>query len=347
MPYGYFQRLLSGVLFGGVVLCSASATAEQNRRFDLTWAAPTGCPNPGEVAREIDELVAGSSLTPAKSMIDAQASVSSDQGGFALVLTLRDAEGSHQRRLEAPSCDELGHAAALIVALAIDPALLATHPDPSAGALNTTQMQAAITSSATSSPSSTAAPIAGSAQSQVPAVSRPTPIALVTVPLLWRLGLFEFVGFGTLPGINLGAGMFGAIQTKSFRFEGAVSALRAEAQASKPSAGATFALYRFAPKACWVVTEKQWAIGPCVGAELGIIPGRGYGVDDRKESNGRWFASTFGALFEARLTSSSLLGVTADAEVPWRHDQFTLNESLLFEPKVSARLGISLAAGWR
>jgi len=345
VPYGCFQRLLSGVLFGGVVLFSGFAAAEQNRRFDLTWVAPTGCPNPGEVAREIDELVAGSSLTPAKSTIDAQASVSSDQGGFALVLTLRDAEGFHQRRLEAPSCDELGHAAALIVALAIDPALLATHPDPGAGALNTAQMQAGVTSSDTSLPSSSAAPVAGSAQSQVPAVGRPTPIAVVTVPLIWRLGLVEFAGFGTLPGINLGSGLFGAFQTNWLRFEAAVSALRAEAQASKP--GATFALYRVAPKACWVVTERKWAIGPCIGAELGILPGRGYGVDDRKESNGLWLASTFGALFELRLTSSSLLGVTADAEVPWRHDQFMLNGSLLFEPKASARLGISLAAGWR
>jgi len=73
VPYGHFQRLLSGVFFSGVVLFSGSVAAEQRRHFDLTWVAPAGCPNLGEVAREIDELVAGSNLTPAKSMIDASA----------------------------------------------------------------------------------------------------------------------------------------------------------------------------------------------------------------------------------------------------------------------------------
>ena len=53
----------------------------------IVWAAPTGCPNPGETASEIDDLVAGSSLAP--------------------------------------------------VALAIDPALLATHSDAGDGQPNT------------------------------------------------------------------------------------------------------------------------------------------------------------------------------------------------------------------
>lgn len=347
MPYGYRHRLLSRVLFSGVLLFSGSAEAEQNRRFDLTWAAPTSCPSPGEVTHEIDDLVAGSSLTPTKPMIDAHASISSDPAGFALVLTIHDAEGLHQRRLEAPNCDELGHAAALIVALAIDPALLVTHSDPGGDSTRVAQVQAAVQSSATLSSSNSAASVASSAHSQIPAISRPTPIAFVAVPLLWRLGLVEFAGFGTLPGINLGTGLFGAIQRNSLRFEGAVTVLHAEVQASKPGAGATFALYRFAPKACWLVTEKTWAVGPCVGVELGTLRGRGYGVDDSKEPNGRSLASTFGGLLELRLTSSCLLGVTADAEVPWRHDQFKLNGLLLFEPKVSAKLGFSLSAGWR
>ena len=356
MSYTCFRRHLSRILFGGGVLfCFGSAEAQQSRRFDLTWNAPTGCPDSGAVAREIDELVAGSSLAPGQSMIAASASVAADRDGFTLVLTIRDAEGIHQRRLEAPTCEELGHAAALIVALAIDPALLATHSDPGGASPNAAQARPAIEPRPRPTPSYPAFPMTTGAQPQLPAVSAATPSTVATEPLPWRLGLVEFVAWRTLPGINLGTGLFGAIQTKMFRFEGVVSGLRGEAEkADKPSVGATFVLYRFAPKACWLVAEKKWAIGPCVGVELGTVRGRGYGVDNSSASNGYWFASTFGALFELRLTSSSLLGVTADAEVPWVRDQFTLYvrdqstliKTVLFEPQVSARLGVSLSAGW-
>jgi len=321
----------------------AGAAAQQGRRFNLMWQAPAGCPTEADVIREIDSLVANSAPPVQNITIAANASVESDRGGFTLTLIVRDVEGSHGRRLEAPTCEELGHAAALIVALAIDPALLATQSMPN----GTTT----FTPTGPSEPNATQLP---NAPSPIPTAARAESPATIVVPdtakqpLFWRLGLSAFASYNTLPGINLGTGIFGAIQTKSLRLELAASSLTADKSSpNAPSRNATFSLYRIAPRVCWLVTEKTWSAGPCTGIELGRLSGSGHGVTNRQETKDFWRGSSLGALLELRVASSSLLGIFADLEVPWVTYQFGFTDELnLFTTGISARFGISFAAGW-
>ncbi len=327
------------------LFCCAAAAA-QGRRFELNWQAPTGCPNGIEVIREIDELVANSAPPTVSTTIAANASIASDHGGFTLTLTVRDAEGFHDRRLDAPTCEELGHAAALIVALAIDPALLANHPEPRGTSPNAIQTLPGAEPNPSLLPNASPPPIPIAAHAESPATFTAPPSIAGTEPLFWRLGLSAFASYRTLPGVNLGTAVFGAIQGRMLRLEFAVSSLTAE-KGNPPRLGATFALYRLAPRICWLVTEPTWSVGPCAGIELGRLSGHGYGVDNEKEPWGLWLASSLGALFELRLAPSSLLGIFADAEVPWLHEPFSLADQRLFQPEIAARFGISLAAGWR
>lgn len=339
-------RLILACVFpcGSVALFCGASAAEPNRSFDLTWQVPAGCPTDADVIREINELVANSAKVPVNATIAANASIASERDGFTLTLIVRDAEGSHQRRLEAPTCEELGHAAALIVALAINPELLANQSIPSSNsplAAPQTQPIAGL-----QWPEASPRPIPFSARAESPATLALPQTDAATQPLFWRLGLSAFVGFGTLPGVNLGTGLFGAIQTKSVRFELGASYLSAEVKSDVPRRGATFALYRMAPRLCWLVTETTWSAGPCAGIELGRLSGSGYGVTNVYERKALWLVSTLGALLELRIASSSLVGIFADAEVPWLSHQFDLDEIEVFRTRISGRFGISLAAGW-
>jgi hypothetical protein len=344
-------RLL--VCLGGT-LCPVFASGAEGARFELSWQAPQNCPDGTAVTHEVLELVAGAASDASKPVIVASGSVVADREGFGLVLTIRDAEGAHVRRLEAPSCDELGHAAALIVALAINPALLATHSDPGGDSPSGTAVHPPNTAATPAAPSER--PLAVAPRERLlaaPALSAPftarntetTPDTTPAEPLRWRLGLSEFVALRTLPGTNLGTALFGALHWRALRLETSASQLRAEVAANKPNAGAAFALYRFAAKGCWLTPPGKWAFGPCAGAEIGLVHGRGYGVDTSTVQNGLWVAATLGALLEWRVASSSFVGITADAELP-AGDKFELANATIFEPRISGKVGASLAAGW-
>jgi hypothetical protein len=298
------------------------------------------------VTREIDELIATSSAAPPPSAILAHAMVALDDGGFTLLLTIRDNDGLHQRKLEAPACGELAHATALIVALAIDPGLLATHAEPGGIAMGRPGEIAPLSTLPVSPPPP---PVV------MPAPSYPMQSSVVAAnpefngPLTWRLGLVEFVGIGTLPGTHLGTGLAGSVQLKSWRLEATLSELSGNAQAKTPGKSAEFALYRLNTRGCWLVANTHWAIGPCAGVEIGLLRGEGHGVSLPQTHYAEWLGSTVGALFDWRLGSSSVLGVVADAEIPWVHPQFTLATEKDFwkPPWVAARIGITLSAGWR
>jgi cell division septation protein DedD len=328
------------------LICSP-AGAQQSQRFELSWSAPAACPAREAVVREIDELLAGSSAVTPATTSAANAVVLGDGADFSLTLSVRDSDGWHERKLDAPTCEELGHATALIVALGINPALLVTHADPGGVSQNPSfapsQATAVSSPTATNDPRLVLAPRAA-AKAETPSIAATSEAPKKSLQL--RLGLIEFVSFRTLPGTNLGTGVFAAIQGQAARLEAMASGVLAEARASKPGAGATFALYRLAAKGCWLITKNRWALGPCAGMELGRLRGSGYGVDVTKEPRGIWLASTLGTLLDLRITSSSTFGITADLELPWLPHQFELAGSGLFESRTAARAGVSLSAGW-
>lgn len=317
--------------------------AAQSRRFELTWQVPPGCPSATEVTREIEELVATSAASAAVPIV-ANASVASDRGGFALTLALRDTEGTHFRRIDAPTCDELGHAAALVVALAIDPALLSTHVDPGGAVSPVPPLLPANLQASNNMPQ--AAP--GSPPPYFSAAQTALPAASPTRSLLWRLGLIESVAIETLPGVNLSTGLLGAVQTKGVRFELTLSSLTGNATSSLSTrASADFYLYRAEPRVCWLAETKNWALGPCSGFQIGVLIGHGHGVDSPHERRAVWAGSSHGAQFELRLSSSSLFGANADVEIPWQREDFDLLDRSVYRPTTSFRVGVSLAAGWQ
>src|SRR5690606_19175919 len=98
----------------------------------LRWEAPAGCPGEAEVlARVIQmtgEQAAGSTSLQARGKVQAPS-----PGRWTLELELVGETGTGHRSLEAARCEELAEAAALVVAIAVDPQAGGLVPAPPVG----------------------------------------------------------------------------------------------------------------------------------------------------------------------------------------------------------------------
>ncbi len=101
------------------------------RPYELSWSAPEECPRIDSLTTQIDVLLGPDAAPPADGPVRATAKVRRGQGGYTLELLLDTSAAP--RELEAPSCSELSEAAALIVAIAVNPDLVvedASPPEP-------------------------------------------------------------------------------------------------------------------------------------------------------------------------------------------------------------------------
>ncbi|MCY1054368.1 hypothetical protein [Nannocystis sp. SCPEA4] len=104
------------------------AAADPPPGLALAWTAPPGCPDEAEVRARVvritgEEAAQRADLTARGTVREAS------PGHWSLTLELVGKTGSGRRELTAPRCDELAEAAALVVAIAVDPrAALAASP---------------------------------------------------------------------------------------------------------------------------------------------------------------------------------------------------------------------------
>jgi len=104
----------------------ARAASASDARLTVEWSAPAGCPDGARVRAEIERLLrrplAEASLDP----LHVRASVARDRKGlWHMHLETRSRAGSGERSLEGATCEGVARATALIIALAIDPDLMA------------------------------------------------------------------------------------------------------------------------------------------------------------------------------------------------------------------------------
>ncbi|MFO0635579.1 MAG: hypothetical protein U0168_22275 [Nannocystaceae bacterium] len=90
----------------------------------VTWTAPPGCPDDAAMERRIAELVASST---AKDGI-ARADVRREGDAYVVDVIVAIDGTEHPRTLRAPDCESLADAAALVVALTLDPTALDAQP---------------------------------------------------------------------------------------------------------------------------------------------------------------------------------------------------------------------------
>lgn len=290
----------------------------------------------------------GTTLSATKTIL-ADAAVASVADGFALTLSLRDAETTRHRTIKAPTCEELGRAAALIVAIAVDPTVLERHELAQADAAG---ISAKSREQGGCHCRLTDLPLGISATPRCPpepvCASPRTPEDLQPEqPLRYRFGFGAKATVKALPQPSVGPSALVAYQVQSLRVQltGDYQSAQAKSQEHRERGG-DFKLLRLAPSVCWLVAGTAWAAGPCAVVEGGVLTAKGFGLLSTGRQNAPWFASGLGALAEIRVTPQAYLTVTGELGLPWAADKFTLAGEALFTPGIYGNLGVGLTAGW-
>lgn len=235
----------------------------------------------------VDEYAARSA-TP--SAVSAQGRIEVVDGGYALEFNVGTQPSP--RRLEHATCEPLGRAAALILAVAVDPVAVAGHVAPSG------------TPSATDEPPPKPAPVAVPASDVAPPPAAPTPARADTIapqpptpprrPVRTspRLGLRpEFViGTALLPGtVEFGFGGAAALFGRHWRVElDGTYWLPQETTIDDTGIGGRVSLAHGGVRGCYVADAGPLQVPLCGGLSVGALIGRSVGLTPRVRNTDVW-----------------------------------------------------------
>jgi len=238
----------------------------------LEWAAPEGCPDGAYVEREVHRLLGDASA--GSPYMQARAQVRQEKSGrWHIELRTMGRQGPGVRTVTAESCPALADAAALILALAIDP-----------------QRVAANRSTTTAAPSATAQPVpdAASASTGVPSPSAspqtPThpeqdvPRSTSPPPVRFAVAASAVLDTGTLPAVAAGlAARLAATPAtlSSLRLELGAGIFADDATTSPRTRSGTFSLRTFDAGGCMVTPVGRLELGACANVELAWLSAAG------------------------------------------------------------------------
>lgn len=269
-------------------LTPLAARAESSLRFE--WRAPEGCPGRERVLARTEELLGRAPEAAVKAQLDLQALVSEHApDAWQLDLSSRSDNGEmSSRQVKATSCTELADAAALLLALAIDPALNGARNDAGTAAFQSEPAAANAASAETSpgEPANTAAAAPRPAEPTAAVASsteaeRPSPPWRPRASAAFALWIRRLPG--TAPGLLARAGVARARgwAVASFGFFP-----NQRARVPQQSAGGDLSLLTSGIELGFVTLDAQLVeVSPLLGAELEWVRGSGTGVTDPSDAN--------------------------------------------------------------
>jgi hypothetical protein len=271
-----------------------TASAQVTGGLELSWSAPAGCPEKADVLREIERLLGSDRALTEGLPLRALAEVRAEGQRFRLELRFPSPESELTRYVESDVCGELQGAAALILALSLDPAnprLAAAELPGSVTPGNPTPAPA--TSAGETAPATTAPPPAAPAEPAAP-VAPPPAAAAAEAPSRAQPrfvppfgGIRPVLDVGTLP-----SPAFGGKIDFGFRVEPIVlvieGALFAPQTHTVEGAGGSFLFGALSVLPCWRPDFGRVFVVPCALAEASFVFASGEGVD-QPEQPFTWF----------------------------------------------------------
>lgn len=274
---------------------------------DLTWSAPSDCPPAAAFEAEVERLLEG--VAPPVEPLPVRIAIAREGNRFRLEVATAGPGGEGRRSLEATSCEALVQAGALVVALAIDPELVAARLD---AATVDTAAEADGTSEPRTRTDATDPPMArNDAPSEASLRSSPrpdlasalgSPTARAVPDAHFLAAAAVAIGVGPLPAASPGSALaLGARLGGIDLFAGGV--FLAEQEARVPGGadargvfGLAFARFR----AClaFALGGVAFELAPCIAFEAGSMWGRGVGVPRAQTGSAPWLTAEAG--LEAR-----------------------------------------------
>lgn len=261
----------------------------------IDWQAPPGCPTQPEVERAVAELAG---RIPRPDELTATALVERRETQWSLTLTIASEGTDHRQVLHAEDCDSLATAAALVVAVLLDPLATATASPPAP--------TPAPRPEPTPEPAARAAP------------TRAAP--------RWGLGM-QLLGGGEYVAIPRGGGgaSLALVATRGrfeLRIAGSYWAPRRTGNGAEP--GASVQLGAAAVEGCFVPSSGTVDFPVCASVEAGAVRARGVDVDNARPALVPWVAAGLGPGLRWWVRPRFALAATAQLVVPLAQTQLKL-----------------------
>jgi hypothetical protein len=233
----------------------SSAYAQSFELAEFSWHAPAVCPDRAEVYRTIGRWLQQSAEPVDPRALSVNARVEPNGPGFRLTLVLGSRTGRSEDQFAADSCGTLVEVIALKVALAASAAAAVQALDA--------ELPGAANAQATSSRSSAESAVRASLRASIGIV------------------------IGRLPGASAALRLLGALGWAPARLELGLSyaAPRAAGYTEPAGVGADFQLVSGVLRGCVVAHFAPVELPTCVGLELGVMRGVGFGLQQPLRSD--------------------------------------------------------------
>lgn len=319
----------------------ANAEVLQHGGLSFEWRAPPGCPEAGGVLVRIESLLA-KSPEPAE-RVQARATITKPETGDTYELSIETAQaaGTFHRLVQATSCEEAGDAAALIIALAVDPNLAnpaagepadAPLADPAAKPSPETNGAGPVTPAATVEPETVVA-------RDVAPERRP-----VKSDLSWHASASAVGDAGTLPRPAAGVQLAAGLRVRPIRLELLGTALPDARETVAADRGGDIDLLALGLRGCYGAERGALGGEACVGLEAGRLQGTGVNASWTDTQNMPWVAGRAGVLGFYRAGPRAALRLGLEALLPATRPEFVLeNVGPVHRPgRVVGRLELGL-----
>lgn len=293
----------------------------------IEWVAPAECPDEEALVEGVRALLPGRDVDASPSIVHASGTVEGSDGSFVLRLSIVTEAGRRTREMQSTKCSDLAAAAALLVAIALDPELVVgepvePEPEPQPEPIAEPDAGRAV---ASPSPSPAHQPVPPPEAFLSERDSKPRAQSSRIRPDLQGLvSIGTGASFAALPRTapSLVARM--GLRWRFLRVElGMVHRFRRTVPLPLMTAAYAELWNTVGKLSLCGVPAVRWVEFPlCAAVEAGSIAGRSRGVSSPAQGRGPWVASAFGGGVIARVHRNVALALHADAIVPITETRF-------------------------
>jgi hypothetical protein len=337
---------------GALAVCvgvTRSRAIAEPPRLTVDWSAPAGCPGEAELRAAAERLLGGPIEPRLSHSLVVHGRVTPRDERLVLTLETVDDGIRGERTLIGTTCQELTSAAALILALAVDPKAVAEH----SGAPPDAAPSASATGDSAPPTADTPAPVVAvpTAITPLPAPARPErPTRPIHVTA--RIEAAVVGDVGALPGPSLGPEVSATLGLDRFRLRPFVAyyapRFAPANDSARPGAHGDVSLLVGGLAGCYAAPLGALELAGCGAMEGGALFAIGVGFDIPREATPLWLAAGGAAEVLVPLAGALVLRVSAGAVAPFgrspvRFLENTGNLQQIHRPwAVSARAAVGL-----
>ncbi len=276
---------LASLAFALIAVGEAIPSQADDLALRLTWEAPPGCPDLANQRAEIRRRAGASGRTPSTPVIAHGAIRAAPSGGYDLLLRTNVDGAQGERLLAGNDCHQLAEAAALVLALLINPDATSFEPEPSR----------AVTLPPPPAPPASSVAV------------RPRPGHGLGIGAVWATGVLPSAAAGLSATVFYQRGIWAL----AFLMTGFLPDDR-EAPILRQASASFYRLESALQLCAGSSTDRRVGGALCLGGALVRLHGQSTGVSDPGQATAYWPEASLAGLGRLRLTAATQLRLGAD-----------------------------------